>query len=148
VVPRTSLTLGLAGLAAAGAAMTVLLFPSPGAPPGAYLPNRAASERWAALAETNRADHLRRYTDIVRRADAAEIFRRARQFAALPASEQAQLRMLQRRLDQLLADRAASERRALLLLHERARAEALYDLLEAQSPGSLGELRESLRRPE
>ena len=104
-----------------------------------------AQQRWCACTQEQRLGHLLRYRMIVRRPDAAKVFRRSAQFANLPPIEQKRLRLLRAALQEVLERQPTIRRRALLQLHERARAEEAYRILERQAPERIIELRDRLR---
>ena len=102
-------------------------------------------ERWQVLGESERRALIEDHQSVFRRADVAEVFRRARVFASSPAEQQELLRSLHEVLDEALAKLPAARRTLLLSLHPHARAEALYHFLETDSPETIDELRGRLR---
>lgn len=142
---RISVILSLAALAAGFGAATAVVYRPEQRGAREEPPRPAGRERWDAMSKAARSALLERYQTIARRPDAGEVWRRAKRFAALPAAEQKQLRSLHAVMQEVLAKLPASRRLALLGLPERARAEAVYRLLESESPEKLAELRRQLR---
>jgi hypothetical protein len=137
--PAFALVLALVALAA-GLATARLFRPAPAAGEPARS-DGLAQQRWRALRPAEQLALRRLYGALASRPDAAEMFQRARRFAALPEPGQLRLRELQQVLSSVLARLPPGRRRELLLLHERARAEKLYHLLEAEQPQVLARLR-------
>lgn len=129
---------------AAAATLTVIFYRPSAAHPAASIRGTTLAERWQKLPEADRLAHIQRDRAIAQRPDAADVFRRAQRFAALPPEQQAQLRELHKLLEDTLAELPAAQRASLLSLHERARAEAVYHLLQARSPETIRELRRRL----
>jgi len=105
----------------------------------------APSQRWCRLSQTDRGAYTRLFQSVAERPDGSEVFRRVRRFAALPAGDQARLRALWDAVERALADQPGVTRRALWSLQQRARAEALYRLLETEAPDVLRAARERAR---
>jgi hypothetical protein len=135
--------LGLAIVVGSAAALAALLY-HPAPPPLAEQPHAQALARWNALPETERGWYLQCYQALVERPDVAEVRLRARTFAALSTVEQDRLGSVQSFLQDWLERLPAPRRLALLALHERARAEAIFHVLETDSPQAIRELRERL----
>lgn len=132
-------------LAAVAAAVATLMLYAPaerGAPAAA--PGTRA-ERWRALPLEEQSQLVGWYRAVARRPDAAVVLRRAREFAALDGKEQEALRLLGQELLQQLEAQPAARRRLLWSLHERARAEEVYRLLEREAPERIAALRRQLQ---
>jgi len=100
---------------------------------------------WCGLSRDERLAYVRRYEALRGRADIGEVWRRCAAFAALSPTEQQRRRELREAMEEVLRSQTPARRRALLGLHERARAEQLYRLLEEQSPDTLRMLSERLK---
>ena len=143
---RLALVAALSVLAAACALTTSWLYPAQrGAPDGGARETEFSAE-WRGLSEPERLSLSVRYEIVAERADAARVFRVARQFAALSEDDQARLRALHEVLESTLSVLSPAERGSLRSLHERARAEAIYRLLEARSPDVIADLRKRLNK--
>lgn len=135
-----SYVLALAAVALLAALLSAGLY-HPAPPSGQPRADMRARQRWDELTAAEQRGLVQLYRTVASRPDAGDMFERARRFAALPPSGQARLRELHDVLGAVLARLPADRRRALLLLHERARAEELYRLLAAEQPQVLARLR-------
>ena len=141
---RAKLVAVLGAITAICAGITALLYEPQTAPPPVGASRDEAASPWDRLPEFERRALSLRYRAIAGRPDADDVFQRVREFADLPAAEQAQLRMLYRVLEDAIKDLPPARQRSLRSLHERARAEAVYRLLESQSPETIADLRNRL----
>ena len=98
-------------------------------------------QRWLAATPAERSAYVRQYEALVQRPDATVVIRRARQFARLTPAEQGRLRGLLIVLQETLDSQPAGRRRELLRSSARARAFLVYQVLEAESPEKVAELR-------
>ena len=120
---------------------TILFHKPVTASPGEAAELATSAQRWCALPKAARQAHVLRYRMVSRRADAPTVFEHARAFAALPAAEQGELRLLSGVLQDVLGQQPAPRQRALLALHQRARAEEVYRILQREQPERLAKLR-------
>ncbi|MGD8452415.1 MAG: hypothetical protein PVJ57_11400 [Phycisphaerae bacterium] len=140
---RVTTILLLAVAAAAGALLSASLYHPAGDAARPGLPTTA--QRWNALPPGQRAAYLREYQVITARADAAAVFARAETFDHLSEAEQVRLRRLHATLYEVMEKLPKSRLQSLLALDGRARAEAVLNLLEAESPALFKALRDEFR---
>lgn len=134
MIQRVAVIVLLVAVAGIGGLVTATV-PTPAGRPSQPRHAGTTAARWIDLSEAQRAAYVRSYEALMARNDTATVLARVETFAALPAAKQARLRRLHTVLHEVLSKLPASRLQSLLALDERARAEAVIDLLETESPG-------------
>jgi hypothetical protein len=99
---------------------------------------------WYSLSSAERLVLVRDYQAVTRHTKATDVFRRARTYAALPSIARERLQALHSMLWDVINSQPAAHRRILRSMHERARAEEVFRLLERDMPYRLAEWREHI----
>lgn len=129
----------------AGANVLWLVPWPPSARPGS--PPTTGWERWHALTAAERLARVRQYQAIAAREDAAQVWRRAKEFVHKSPEERARLRELAGLVGAAVEEASPALRRQWLSVAASARAYLIYQEWQSNDPQRLEELRARWRRP-
>ena len=132
----------LVAIAGASALATVTVYRPDLQEPQASLELPTSWQTWYSISPAERLVYVRGYRAVTRHTKAVDVFRWARAYAALPREARERSRLLHSLLWDVINSQPAAHRRILLSMHERARAEEVFRLLERDMPGRLAEWRE------